>query len=470
VTTVDTPGSAPATDWRARRARYEANPRYRWHVLIVLMVGVFSTAFPTTLLSASLPDIAHNLGTSTSVITWVQTAPAIAYAIGMPFFGKLGDLHGHRRAFIYGFACAAVAALLTACAWNAGSLIVIRTLGQLAGAATTTAAFGLIATVFAREERARAVGIYTSVLAMAPVLAVVAGGPLVEAIGWRTLFLIQAVPAIVAVFIAIPVLPESARRRATPFDAAGAIALGIGITAMLFAVNRGKPWGWSHPIVLGGFILGPIVLVAFVLIERNRSDPLLPLEFFGRRNFTAPIATNAIVQLSYIGGFTIAPFMVSRLFGYRTYKTALIIAIRPVCFSIGAWIAGRYERSIGARSIQVSSSAVLAAGSVVTAIAAWHESLPLVIVGLAVVGWGVGFGRPANTTAVTNAVDETDVGLATGVLNMMGQIGSAIGITLLLAIVGDSHDGAVFAHASLVGAGVAVASIATAAFVRSAPH
>jgi sugar phosphate permease len=93
-----------------------------------------------------------------------------------------------------------------------------------------------------------------------------------------------------------------------------------------------------------------------------------------------------------------------------------------------------------------------------------------VIVGLAVVGWGVGFGRPANTTAVTNAVDETDVGLATGVLNMMGQIGSAIGITLLLAIVGDSHDGAVFAHASLVGAGVAVASIATAAFVRSAPH
>jgi MFS family permease len=431
------------------------------------MVGVASSAFPTTLLSASLPDIAADLHTSTAVITWVQTAPFLAFAIAMPFFGKLGDMHGHRRAFIFGFAGTAVTALLTAAAWNAGAMITARTLGQLAGAATSTAAFGLIAAVFEREERARAIALYTSVLAMSPVVAVVAGGPLIEAVGWRLLFIAQAVPAVIAVLVAIPILPETTRKPATKFDLRGAVTLGIGITALLFAVNRGSPWGWAHPAVLGGFVLGPIALAAFAVVERGRAAPLLPLEFFSRRNFSAPIATNALVQLAYLGGFTIAPFMVRRLFGYRTYTTSLIIAIRPVFFSIGAWAAGRSEPRFGARSLQVWASVLLAAGSAITAVAAWHRSLVLVVLGLAVVGWGVGFGRPANTTAVTNSVDESDVGIATGVLNMMGQLGSAVGVTLLLAIVGDSIDGAPFAHASLVAAAVALASVVTALCIEA---
>ena len=135
----------------SRRDRYQADPRYRWYVLTVLMIGVFSSAFPTTLLSASLPDIAKDLDAPTSVITWVQSAPAIAFAVGMPFFGKIGDLHGHRRAFILGFIGLATSALLTSLAWNAGSLIAFRCIGQMAGAATSTAAFGLIAAVFVRE-------------------------------------------------------------------------------------------------------------------------------------------------------------------------------------------------------------------------------------------------------------------------------------------------------------------------------
>ena len=285
--------------WRARRADFEADPRYRWFVLGVLMVGVFSSAFPTTLLSASLPKIAADLHTSRSVITWVSTAPAIAFSIGMPFFGKLGDLHGHRRTFIFGFVGVAVSALATALAWNAASLITIRTVGQMSGAATSTAAFGLIAATFQRRERAKAIGMYTSVLAMSPVLAVVAGGPLIEVFGWRLLFILQAVPAICASIIAIPVLPETARRAAERFDLPGAVTLALGVTSMLFAVNRGKPWGWTHPVVLGGFVAGPVLLTLFVTIERRARSPLLPLAYFRRRNFSTPIATNGLVQCAY---------------------------------------------------------------------------------------------------------------------------------------------------------------------------
>jgi len=440
----------------------------RW-VLFVTMVGVAASAFPTTLLSASLPDIAKDLHTSTSVISWVQAAPAIAFAVGMPFFGKLGDLYGHRRTFVLGFTAMTVGALATAFAWNAGALIGIRTVAQLAGAATSTAAFGLIASVFERDERARAIGLYTAVLAMSPVVAVVAGGPIIEQLGWRWLFIFQAMPAAVAIVVGYVILPDTPRKVGTRFDVLGALTLTGGITATLLAVNRGNPWGWTHPVVVGGFVIGPLLLALFVRIENHTDSPLLPMTMLRRREFALPVVTNGLVQLSYIGGFTIAPFMVSRLFGYKTYPTALIIAIRPVAFSIAAWVAGRQAQRFDVRLFQISGNAVVAVSAVVTAFGAWQRSLPLLIVGLILTGAGVGYGRPSNAVSVTNSVHESDVGIATGVLNMVSTIGSAVGTTVMLAIVGDHRNGAPFAHASLVAAVVGVLSVFTGAIVSSRP-
>jgi MFS family permease len=438
-------------------------------VLFVTMVGVAASAFPTTLLSASLPDIAKDLHTSTSVISWVQAAPAIAFAVGMPFFGKLGDLYGHRRTFVLGFTAMTVGALATAFAWNAGALIGIRTVAQLAGAATSTAAFGLIASVFERDERARAIGLYTAVLAMSPGVAVVAGGPIIEQLGWRWLFIFQAVPAAVAIVVGYVILPDTPRKVGTRFDVLGALTLTGGITATLLAVNRGNPWGWTHPVVVGGFVIGPLLLALFVRIENHTDSPLLPMTMLRRREFALPVVTNGLVQLSYIGGFTIAPFMVSRLFGYKTYPTALIIAIRPVAFSIAAWVAGRQAQRFDVRLFQISGNAVVAVSAVITAFGAWQRSLPLLIVGLILTGAGVGYGRPSNAVSVTNSVHESDVGIATGVLNMVSTIGSAVGTTVMLAIVGDHRNGAPFAHASLVAAVVGVLSVFTGAIVSSRP-
>jgi MFS family permease len=438
----------------------------RW-VLFVTMVGVAASAFPTTLLSASLPDIAADLHTSTDVISWVQAAPSIAFAVGMPFFGKLGDLYGHRRTFVLGFTAMTVGAVATALAPNAGALIGFRTAAQLAGAATSTAAFGLIASVFEREQRARAIGLYTAVLAMSPVIAVVAGGAIIERIGWRWLFAFQALPAAAAIVVGRAILPDTTRQRSMRFDVAGAITLTAGVTALLFAVNRGNPWGWTHPVVVGGFVGGPILLATFLRIERRAASPLLPLTMLRRRDFNLPVTTNGLVQLSYIGGFTIAPFMLQRLFGYSTYRSALVIAIRPVAFSIAAGIAGRQSARFDVRTFQVSGNAVVVLAGVLTAYGAWYRSLTLLVLGLVLTGAGVGYGRPSNAVSVTNAVHESDVGVATGVLNMVSTIGSAVGTTVMLAIVGDHRDGAPFAHASLVAAAVGVLSVVTGAMVSS---
>jgi MFS family permease len=208
------------------------------------------------------------------------------------------------------------------------------------------------------------------------------------------------------------------------------------------------------------------MFVAFALIERSRAEPLLPLEFFAERDFTAALLTNAILQVSYLGGFAIAPFMVHRLFGYGTYRTSLVIAVRPVLFSVGAWVAGRNSERVDTRTAQVAGSTLLTVGSLITAWGASEVSLGLIIVGLGIVGFGVGLGRPSNVTSITNSVSQSDVGIATGVLNMTGQIGTAVGITVLLAMVGDSSAPSTFAQASLVATAIAAVSIGTALLLR----
>jgi MFS family permease len=141
------------------------------------------------------------------------------------------------------------------------------------------------------------------------------------------------------------------------------------------------------------------------------------------------------------------------------------MAIRPVLFSIAAWYAGRKHALWGARLIQMTASGVMAIGTLLTAFAAWEHSVVLLVVALAVTGWGVGFGRPSSIALLTNTVRDEQIGIATGVFNTFGTVGSAIGPAVLLAMIGDSTDAGPFAGASIVGAVIAVASIGTAAFL-----
>ena len=186
------------------------------------MVGVAATSFPTTVLVASLEKIRVDMDTDLATISWVQVAPSIGFALGMPLFGKLGDLYGHRRIYVLGFGAATVFSVLTALAWNPLSLIIARTVSQIGGGATGTAAIALVAAQLPASQRARAIGLLNVAGGLAPVLGVVIGGPAVDAIGWRALFVIQAVPAFIAWSMALPLLSETDRRPDVRFDTAGA--------------------------------------------------------------------------------------------------------------------------------------------------------------------------------------------------------------------------------------------------------
>ena len=158
------------------RARLEAKPSHRRFVLWTCLAGCFATTFTMTILGVSLKVIAEDLGTDVTTIAWVMTAPMLAQAVSAPLLGKLGDLHGHRRVYLIGFVAATVVATATAYAWNASSLIGLRTLGQLAGTATMPASMAILFRNYDGRDRVKAMGWMSVVVAGTPVFGLAVGG------------------------------------------------------------------------------------------------------------------------------------------------------------------------------------------------------------------------------------------------------------------------------------------------------
>src|SRR5688500_9532655 len=168
--------------------RVEQSDRYPWIILTTVLFGLFTVGFTITILSNSIPRIADDLGADISTLTWTLTGPLLAFAVVGPAAGKLGDLYGQRRVYLVSLAFVCVFAALTAVAWSATSLIAFRVLGAATGAATGPASMAMINSLFPPQRRAQAMGYWSMVGAGGPVIGVVAGGPIVEAFGWRWIF------------------------------------------------------------------------------------------------------------------------------------------------------------------------------------------------------------------------------------------------------------------------------------------
>lgn len=450
--------------------RISRSERYPWVVLTVALFGLFTVGFTITILSVSIPRIAADLDSDTSTVTWIVTGPLLAFAVVGPAMGKLGDLHGHRRVYALSLGFVAVFAACTALAWNAFALIAFRTLGAATGAAVGPASLAIINRLFPPERRVQAMGYWTMVSAGAPVIGVVAGGPVVETFGWRWIFIAQVPLTLAGMVLALLVLPETERREAD-FDVAGAVVLALGATSLLFAINRGPSMGWSSPLVVVGFVLAPIAVVAFLVIEGRVPSPLLPLRYLRQRNFTFAIATQCCTNFAYMGGFVVTPLFLESAFGYPETRVGGLMIARPLAFSIAGPLAGSFAIRVGERSAAVVG-AVFVAASMVALSSVAPGSSDLVIMGaLALSGIGLGCSSPSLAASIVNAVDEHDLGVAGAFQQMVTQLGVVIGIQVMqtVSVVRSDAVGEVAAYgeAYLVGGAVAALGVAAAWFVRS---
>lgn len=408
--------------------------RARTVVLVAALVGLFAVGFSITVLAVSVATIAADLDAPVSLMVWVVTGPIFAYAVFGPSAGKLADMLGPRRVWIASMTGVAFCAVLSAAAPSGGLLVASRVLGAAVGAAAGPSSVSMINRMYDRHERARALGWWSMVAAGGPVVGVIVGGPVVEAVSWRWIFVAQVPLTLGAVALGWRVLPNFVGRRDVRFDVPGTVLLAFGSVALLVALNRGPAVGWTHPVVLSGFVACPALLAAFVAVERRSPSPLLPLRYVKERNVSAAVTNQFFLNFAYMGAFTLTPLMLAGVLGWGETKIGLLSIARPLTFAVAGPVAGALAVRVGERTNALVGGAAIAASMVGLSTTGPESREVVIAVSLAFSGLGMGAAAPAMAAALANSVDEHDLGVAAAFQQMCAQIGVVVGTQIMLSV------------------------------------
>jgi MFS family permease len=426
-TSVQAPGDA------------SSSPQKKRAILYVLLLGMLATGFPFTILTVALKLVAEDLGVTEALATWTISAPMLISATCMPFLGKLGDLYGHRRIFLLGIAGSTIFALLCFIAWDIWSLIFFRVLSMSFAGATTPAAMALLFHTFIGQERTKAISWWAMGGPASAALGLIAGGPMVDFFGWRSVFLIQVVAGALAFVLALTFLPETPKRKAQ-FDHHGNALLMISLTLLLFAIGSAGEASVATSLKLGAILAAGLGLVWLARVEARASEPIIPPFLMRERNFLAPVATGFICQAAYLGSFVITPMLLVETFGLSISVAALFMLARTGSITIASPIGGRIAARIGERQGSIIGLVIQTAGLVLVAMGAWTVNLWVVGVGLVLQGAGHGLALPPLTSVISYAVPSSHFGTASGVSRLATQIGSSFGLSLFAAMIA-SGDG-----------------------------
>ena len=434
--------------------RAAKSPRYQWWVLGALMAGLLALNFTFTVFNVVLVQVAHQFHTTRGVLTWTLTGPLLAFGLAAPLSGRLGDLFGHRRLYLFGLAGAMVSAVLTALSTGVGMLLFARILDGVQGAATGTASAALINVVFAREDRVKALGWWTLIGAGGPVIGISIGSPIIQAFGWRALFWFQLVLLVLAFTVVALILPATHGRhgsagarhahelaepeptspRRANIDWLGTWSLTIGVLCAMLALTNlqtgslQSPWVWG--MALGALLAGTVFAVDIIWAK----SPLIPKRYFTRRNFMFPMGVRAFGNFAYFGGFILLPPLLQFGYGYSVGQVGFISIARPLVFALSSPIAGYFAVKVGERTSAVFGAAALVASMLVFTFFNPHTSLVVIIIALALSGLGMGVAMPSAGSTMANEVAESEYGVMSAAGLLATQLGEVAGIQILTTI------------------------------------
>jgi EmrB/QacA subfamily drug resistance transporter len=452
---------------RVEEAEAASDDRYPRRLLITVISAIIVFSSSMTIVSASLPTMAEDLDSTVSFLSWSVTGLFLVMAVTTPVFGRLGDIHGHRRVFLFGAVVLGIGTALCGLAPTALTFVLARMVVGAGIAATMPNSMALIMETYPMHRRSEAMGWFQMAMTGAPVMGLVIGGPLIEAFGWRAVFAVLTPMSLVGIVLAWRVIRPSPPGPRVPIDVRGAVTLAVATLGLLLYLERGGSAGFADPLALLLLITAVTALVAFLWVERTTEYPMLRLEYFRRPNFRGPLIAQPLSQFAYMGGFLIAPLLLDELFGYSVAGIALVLLFRPAVYSVMSPIGGRLATIAGERSMIISGSVLMVLSMAVWTVAAGRVSLPLVILGLVLSGMAMGLAGPSYSTVVAGAVEPKDLGIASGVSTTLMNIGMLTGIQAMFTMLGDGREPADFATVFAFGGAVAAIGLIGGFMVRS---
>jgi EmrB/QacA subfamily drug resistance transporter len=412
----------------------------RWKILLITSIGLFMASLDLFIVNIAFPDIQRDFhGASISSLSWVLNAYAIVYAALLVPAGRWADRAGRKRAYVAGLLTFAGASAVCAAAPSVPVLVAARVVQAAGGAMMLPATLGLILPAFRPEQRAMAVGIWSAVGGVAAALGPPIGGLLVQ-ISWHWIFIVNVPIGLLTALVAIRSLDEVRDpNRADRPDLIAAAELAAGIALLTGAIVKGPDWGWGDPRVIGGFAAAVALLAVFVRRSSWHSAPVIELPLLRVHDFAVGNAA-AVVFFAGFGAMLLASvLLLQQLWGYSVLHAGVALMPGPLMAALFAAPAGRLGGRFGQRPVVAAGGVAIAASFVwpLAFVDATPNYAGAFLPGFLVGGIGVGLVLGALPGAVTASLPPERFATGTAVYGMARQVGAAIGVAILVALLAD---------------------------------
>jgi len=413
-------------------------------LLTICCSALFMTTLDGTILNVALPSIQRHLGASTSGLQWTVVGYTLTRASSLFVCGSLADRFGRRRAFTAGLVIFTLGSLACGLAPDLGALIVFRCLQGIGSAVLTPSSLAIITNTFTdAKRRSWAVGMWNTATGVSTTAGPVIGGLLVQAFGWRSVFLVN-LPIGAAAVAWRKILPESRAEEPRPFDIPGQSALAVALSTLTYALISGPDDGWSSPLVVILLVVSLASCLAFVRAESRSPHPLIDLHYLARPALSGA-ALLAICAFVVIAGFQfLNTLYLQEVRGYSPLQAGLLFVPISAAVLVFSPIAGRMNGRRGPRlPATLAMAAMLAAMVLLTVGISLTTSLVLLVGVFLLVGTGSGLVNTSITAAAISSMPKDRAAVAGAVGTMGRQVGSNLGVALIgsiaFSIAGTGH-------------------------------
>jgi EmrB/QacA subfamily drug resistance transporter len=404
-----------------------------------LMLVILLASLDQTIVATALPTIVGDLG-GLQHLSWVVTAYLLASTVTGPIYGKLGDLYGRKVVLQTAIVIFLVGSALCGIAQGMTELIVFRALQGLGAGGLMVTTIAVVGDIIPPRDRGKYQGLFGAVFGVSTVIGPLLGGFFVDNLSWRWIFYVNLPLGALALFVIGVVFHSRVEHVRHAIDYLGAATLAGGLACIVLFTSLGgttEPWGSVQSIAL--IVIGVVLLVVFLLVERRAQEPILPLELFRNRTFAVTSAIGFIIGLALFGSITYLPLFLQVVKGMSPTRSGLQLTPMMAGLLVTSIAAGRTISRFGRyRPFPIVGTAVMIVGMVLLARLNVHSSTTTAALDMLVLGLGLGMVMQVLVLAVQNAVEFRVMGVATSGSILFRQVGGSIGLAIFGAIFSNS--------------------------------
>ncbi len=404
----------------------------RWAVTAGVMTGMFIAALEATVVGTAMPTVIASLG-GINHYSWVFSAYLVTSTVTVPVWGKLSDLYGRRLLYQIGIGVFLLGTLLSGISTSMAQLIVFRAIQGLGAGALIPLGMTIIGDTFTVKERAKMQAYFSGVWGLSSIIGPIIGGFITDQISWRWVFFINLPFGVVAALIIGLALKEPKVTQRPTIDYAGAALLMLAISLLMLAMVEGGT-SLASLFAPGNLLLFAVVIIllaAFVWVEKRARDPIIPFRLFENRTITVSVAAGFLAGIAMFGAISYIPLFAQGALGMTATEAGSLLTPLMLSWVSMSVIGGRLLLRLGYRAITIAGFVILSAGFVMLALFDRETALGWLYFDLVLIGAGLGFTMLTLLIAVQQAVERTQLGIATSLNQFSRAIGGALGVAIM---------------------------------------